>query len=265
MGLGDLIKFNVWKITSDDSTNAWKLEGQYQPEGFRIRASPVVSSSVTAGASRPYVQWVAGGSRVFSFRSRFRSLHNLDNITSKVEFLEQLTARDDDLGRAPRITFAWGVHEITGFVTACPLEIVGYWPTGFPRQVVFDLEITEAPENAGEPTSGETQFIRLGAGELFETLAARHLGNPLRGELIRRINPALSLLPENAGDVVKVFEREHPAMRETVKPGSVPFTEQAARPGDWQALIDELGGERGVDQRGLPWRLLPEVVAGLVS
>ena len=264
MGLGDLIQFNQWEITSPDSTNAFRLAGQYRPEGFRIEKPPVVSSATTAGATGPSLQWVSGGAEVFRFRSRFRATHNLDNIGDKIDFLRSLRARDENLGRAPRVTFAWGQHEITGFVTRCPLEIVGYWATGFPKQVVFDMEITEAPDAAGDPTSGETQFIRLAAGDTFEGLGQRYLGNPLRGELIRQLNPAQSVRPEAAGDVVRVFEREHPAMRATVQTGSVPFTEQTRTPGDWQSIVEELGATRGVDQRGLPYALLPEVLAGLV-
>lgn len=265
MGLTDLISFNDWVIESVDDEVSLRLVGEYHPEGgLETDQAPVVTDTTTAGSDEPSLQWVSGGSRVWRFRNRFRSKHNLDDIRGKRDDLERLRQRDPNLGRAPRVSVAWGDRELTGFVTSLRTRDVGLWVTGLPKELQFEIEITSAPDVTGSGSSGETQYLHLAAGESFETLGRRYLGSALRGERIRRINPALAGRPERAGDRVKVLEREHPAMRGAVLPLGVPFLDPD-RTGWWQPIVDALGASRGATERGLPYQALPEVLAGLVS
>lgn len=268
MGVLDLIKWNVWKIKCLDAAIALELEGQFQPDpGMEDAAVPTLSGTATAGSARPAVQWVAGGRRSVRFRSSFVSAHQLDDIGPKLETLTKLDLLDASLGRAPRLSLQWGDLEIEGFAIVRK-RIEGWWAiSGWPRRIDFEIEIVEAfpldLDGTGSSSSGETQFITLAAGEWLETLAARHLGDALRGELVRRINPRIAL-EEQPGDRVKVYERSHPAMRGAIRPTSPPFLGLAAT-GDVAELLEAMAADRGTVSRGLAWDRLPEVIAGEVG
>ena len=272
MGLSDLIKWNVWTITSLDpeitiGTTGKGLEGQFQPEGGASwEARPALAESATVGSDRPAVQFVHGGKRVVKFRSSFVSLNQLDDIGPKLDALEALDRKDDSLGRAPRVSFQWSDLEIEGFARVRK-RVVGFWGiTEWPKRVDFEIEIVEALEldlDGSGSSSGETQHVTLGLGETFEVLGARYLGSPLRGELIRRENPSLAA-GEAAGDRVKVLERSHPRMRGRVRPSSPPFLDVSGAD-VWADTVTDLAEDRGTTTRGLSWDRLPEVVAGEVG
>lgn len=256
-----------WRLVSQDPEIALRLEGQYQPEGGVLEVRPpVLGANVAVGSDAPSVQWVAAGAHSVTLRSRYRSLNNRDDLRPRKATLQRLTARDPQLGRAPRVLFEWGDVRLVGFVSSLRVTEVGRWITGLPIEVAFDLEVTAAPVvdvATEDPGAGETLYVALRAGETFETLGQRYLGDPLRGELVRRINPELAA-GEAAGDRVKVFERDHPAMRGRVRPLSPALltARDGSRP--WVDVVNDLATGRGYTDRGLPWRLLPEVLAGEV-
>lgn len=267
MGLADLIIWNQWTIKSLDSELFLELLGAFQPTGgVEDTQRPVLAETVTVGADRPTVQWVAGGARVVRFRSSLVSKHSLDDIGPQLDTLRLLDTKDPTLGRAPRIAFTWSDLEIEGFARVTK-RISGFWAvTEWPKRVDFEIEIREAHEldldGSGDGT-GETQYVTLAAGESFEALALRYYGDPIRGDLIRRENPGIAA-GEVAGDRVKVLERTHKRAKGTVKPTAPPFlTMRGSSP--WAELVEDLAAERGVGVRGLSWDRLPEVQSGEVG
>lgn len=259
---------NKWRIVSVDPEVELLIEGQFRPDdGWEDSQAPVMAGSSTPGSSEPLTQWVAGGPRVVTLRSAFRSLHNLDDVRPKERLLERLRERDPTLGRAPKIQVTWGHREVTGFARVTT-RTPGFWVTGLPIAVAFDLEVTQAPEilldldQAG--TDGETQFVTLSDGETFEELGRRYYRSPLRGELIRRQNPDHAD-QEAAGDRVKVLERDHPASRVAVVPSSPPYLDRTKSGETWQPVIETLAETRGqAGDPGRPWSYLEEVAAGEV-
>lgn len=264
MGVTDLIAFNVWTVTSLDAAVWVQLEGQFSPDdGMSDNAAPQLGSTATVGSERPAVQWLAGGRRVVSFRSSFVSLNELDDIRARIEALAVLSRRDASLGRAPRVVLTWGELLIEGFATV-DMNIAGWWPvSGFPMRVDFTLEITEALQLTGDSSSGtgETQYRTLAEGELLETLGAA-MGDPMLGELIRRVNPRIAA-GEAPGDRVKILERSHPRMQGRPRP-SAPSLLGLAASSDVAAVLEDLAASRGVALPGTAWERLPEVVAGEV-
>lgn len=271
--LADLLPLNRWSLRSADPAVVVEITGERRPDdGIESSQAPVIATSSTAGSSAPAVQWVASGPRMIRFKSSFVADNFLVDNRPKKRALERLRAQDPTLGRAPRVTFSWGDDTITGFLTGDPvIRVNGYWATGFPKIVSFELEIMESLEVVIQGVdqaipAGETQHLILVDGESFEELGRRYLGRPLKGELIRRINPEIAGRPEQAGDRVRVFEREHPEMRGNVFPTSVPFLDRDRAGRTWQPVVDALARERGTsDAPGLPWNLLPEVVNGELS
>ena len=267
MGLAEILDFGGWKLESLDSAVYLVLEGQSQPDdGVQVEDGPTTTETSTAGTSIPTVQWVAGGGRLVRFSSVFWSLHLLDDIRPKVEALEALAKLDPSLGRAPRVSFTWGDLAVEGFVVGVSRRYTGWWPvSGYPKTVAFDLSIREAVPVTASSSSGETQRLVLAAGETFEALGLRFYGDPMKGELIRRENPALAD-GEVVGDRVKVLEREHPRVRGLVpRPLAPPFLDRSRDASTWQPILDALGSSRGRELAGIPWALQPDVVAGLAG
>lgn len=256
-----------WTITSPDPEVVLVLHGEFDPTGgVEDNADPVLAESVTVGSDRPAVQWVAGGRRSVRFRSSVVSRHQLDDIRPTLDQLDLCTRKDTTLGRAPLLELTWGELTIQGFGRVRK-RVAGWWGvTGWPRQVDFEIEIVEAfaldLDGSGEGT-GETQHLTLGVGETFEVLADRFLGDPLRGDLIRRVNPSIAA-GELEGDRVKVLERTHPKMRGKVRPTSPALLGLEAT-GTVAELLEDLAVDRGATTRGSSWARLPEVVAGEVG
>lgn len=289
MGVIESLFANTWTIIAVDPTSFLYLTGQRTPDdGTEEDRPPVIGTATSTGSEGPSVQWVAGGARTIKFKASFHSDNLAVDIRPQIEMLHALRARDPVLGRSPRVLFTWGEQSITGFVSAGPVRISNRWITGWPRSATCEITIVEAPEITVQTTStvtGETQFVTLVSGESFESLGLRYLGNPSRGELIRRENPELLEVTgehEEGGWRAKVLEREHPRMRARVQPTAVPFVQPRAvtvvtSPATtttpaalelsqgWQDIVGDLALLRGSDaSRGLPWARLPAVVAGLV-
>lgn len=268
MGVLDLITWNAWTITSKDPEVTINLESQFQPDdGVEIDDTPVWGSSVTAGSDRPTLQYVAGGPRTVRFTSSFQSRHQLDPIQEKIDALEAIRGKDATLGRSPLVSFQWSDIEITG-LAQIKMRITGFWPVSeWPRRCEFEILIQRADkldlDGSGDGTAtGETQYLTLSSGERFENLARRYLGDPLKGDLLRKINPAQGA-QEAAGDRVKVLERTHPAMLETVVPTSPPFLDRTRSGDTWAPVVEDLAEARALEV-GVAWDRLPEVLAGEV-
>lgn len=259
MGLSDLIKFNTVKIESTDSQVVLALELAYQPDGgIEVSAPPNLAQSSTAGTSAPAVQWVAQGAEVCRLRSSLRSTHVLDDVRGDLDKLRALDRYDGTLGRAPRVRLTWGDYEIEGFASVS-LTILGWWPvTSLPRQVDYQIEITAAPElliAGGGGGNGETSYRVLVQGETYELLALRAYGDPLKGEHLRRLNPAS--VPPGEGDLLKIVEREHADVQGRPTPTSPPYLDRKRKGTTWGPVLEALVADRGTTTLGVPWALQP--------
>jgi hypothetical protein len=264
-----------WRLESVDPEVDLVIEGQYPAsDGYRFEATPNTSASSSPGSDTPSTQWVSGGGRPgfrpVSFASVFHGDHNLDDRPAKRwEALQRMQERDPTLGRAPRVRLTFGRNSVVGWLKVDG-KIQGYWISGLVRAVTFTIRIEPAPRVAVDtvdPRAGETQYLSLAAGETFEELGRRYYGDPLRGEMIRRVNAAAlgsgGQAPE-VGARIKVLEREHPAVTGPIFPRAAAFAEQDGDGSAWKARVRAMAEERGTAIRGLPWRLLPEIITGEV-
>ena len=258
MGLTDLVKFNVWTIESIDDGVSLKIEGDYPPEGFRSSKEGAIGVTGRPGGS-PTVTYNGDGAEVLTWGATWKSDNFAHDRRDVLDSLRAVRQMDIEVGRAPLMEFSWGEHQLAGFVKVS-YSVSGYWAaTGFPKIIRARIELVEEATEAGSADEGgETTYVKLATGETFEILAARLLGNPMRAENVRRINPTLASGAEKGGDRVKVFERSHPEMRARPAPTSLPFLVVD----DWGPVLQDRAEARGVTRNGLPWRLLPEVIAG---
>ncbi|MCA9567366.1 MAG: hypothetical protein KC656_05965 [Myxococcales bacterium] len=252
-----------WRIVSLDPEVDLDLQGEFAPDdGVEDSKPPQMAVGSTVGTARPQVQWTAGGVQTLTFSSQIRSRWVGEDIGPKIDALRSVREVNVALGRAPRVAVSWGDTEIHGFADVRG-RVVGLWAgSGLPRAYLFEITVTEAlpVELDAIASEGETQILRLRDGETFETLGARYLGDPLRGELIRRQNPAVADVGESAGARVKVFEADHPTLQGPVRPTGGAFLDREGRRTTWQPIVELLGASRGsADDPGLPWDLLPGV------
>jgi len=76
-----------------------------------------------------------------------------------------------------------------------------------------------------EPTrqEPETRYVTLKAGETFESVALDVYGHPRFGDLLRRINPKVSMFGERPNDEVRAYEASHSFMQQDIEPQAPAF------------------------------------------
>lgn len=257
---------HLWRIGSLDPQVVLDLAGY--TDGVDDSASPVLAGSGPTPGTDASVAFVGVGPRRVRFRTRFVGEYNGDSLASTLERLRALRTVNPVLGRAPRVQFSWGLVRIAGLAESADIRIVGLWPNGTVREIAAEIAIVASSPIAVQtvdPSAGETLYTPLREGETFESLGQRLWGDPLRGDLIRRENPELAA-GEEAGDLVRVLEREHPRSSGEVRPVAAPLVRLRDGSTPWRDLVDQLGRERGsaAGQLGLSWDRLPEVLAGEV-
>lgn len=247
----------TWRIVSLDPEVSIALTSSVPlSDGLSRDLSPAVDVETPAGASRPQAQWVAGPSGQTQIAAMFPASDASVDLTGVLATLERLTARDPVLGRAPRIRLEDGPTVVEGFVSSLRV-LLARWPVSGALRLIT-AEITIAPASTitvetEQPALRETTWVEVPAGGEFEHLALRLLGDPLRGTLIGDLNPAEAIYGLEAGDRVRVFEPEHPAMRRRVAPVAPCFVGE-----DWPAVIQALGEDRGTVTRGMDYANHPD-------
>jgi hypothetical protein len=143
----------------------------------------------------------------------------------------RMASKQPRLGRRPLIMVAWLGYSMEGWLSAYEPE----WPHGTFQTTPFNpialsatITVTRARQRFLETTGDtslepQTRLVTLGEGETFESVAYDHLGDPMLGVLLRRINPHVRLGGEQAGDTVRVLERSHSEMQASLAPVSPPF------------------------------------------
>lgn len=155
-----------------------------------------------------------------SVASEFRAETSDEDLTIIERDLIRMTEVDTELRRRPLLSFTWGHITISpARLDSLSLEWVDgvHDNTGLPRALMVSLTVARAGGLVLERTSRfdrETSYHTLGAGETFEWLAWKRTGDPAKGEVYRRTNPDISVYGEAAGDVVRLLDASHSAMRQ---------------------------------------------------
>lgn len=238
---------NQWRIVSLDPEVDLSIVGDQPLTGWSEGKPAALSTSATLGAAAPVVQWTAGGLRTVQASTALVARDYTDDVRPIRDRLRALNERDPILGRAPRVRVTWGTESIAGFVEV-KTTTTTHLPNGRVLRVEVDLTITEAELPGRTPATGETVYRVLRQGETFERLALVLLGDPAKGDLVRRTNPAIAAAREAAGVRVKVLEAFHPSMRGKASPVSPAFQGST-----WRETVDELAADLGTVVRGRSW------------
>jgi len=248
----------LWTIRSLDPEVDLTISGQYPLRQVQDRRAVRLDALDTAGPSAGPVLSAGAAAASVAFDTEFRSLDYGDDLRPILDKLRALRLPDPQLGRHVRIRFEAPGVTLEGKASRVEIAVSSSWVTGLPRVVTVGFELVEdgggAKIETERPTVRETVHVVLGSFETWEHLAARFLGDPSKGPLVRQINPEVSRdAPEynrrQGGQEpqpvsVRIFEADHPAMRREVLPfslqlGAVTFAGQALA-----SRLEELADER---------------------
>mgnify|MGYP006908232912 CR=1 FL=1 len=179
-----------------------------------------------------------------SLQAEWRAEGPEDDISPFARDLQRLAKRNQSLRRQPIVDFAFGSVSLRGIITALRIDYTDSIYDGpQPRHLAFVASLTirrKRPRRLERSSrfQRETQIRILGAGEDFELLAVRTYGAPELGIVLRRENPQIDVNGEQEGDVVRVFERGHRKLRQSIEP------ESPALLGDSADLVQTLAETR---------------------
>jgi hypothetical protein len=204
------------------------IEFQFQPSGMLETAAANWASGTGMTREHPILQYSHGEQRSFQFEARLFAKDFLDNLDDKINALKGAIARDPRLGRPPRWEFTWGSvipHETVVVKQVGPIKYDDIRPDGTIRGAVFpivllvyrmvDVELTGKPEPS-------TFYGITRSGDQWEDIALREYGDPLMGDLLRRMHPLIPFPGQNPGVIVAL----PPAAKlrnEIIEPDSTPL------------------------------------------
>jgi len=247
----------TWRIVSLDPEIGILLTSPTPlADGTSRDLSPSVNVETPAGAAGPQAQWVSGPTGAVRVSATWAAVDTSVDLSGTLASLERLTARDPVLGRAPRVRLEDGPSVVEGFVVSLRLTLARWAVAGTLRLIVAELEIVPAARvivETEQPALRETTWVEIPEGGTWEHLAARLLGDPLRGTLIADLNPREAVYGLQGGDRVRVFEAEHPAMRKRVAPVAPCFVGDS-----WRAALQALAEDRGTVTRGMEYARHPD-------
>lgn len=160
-----------------------------------------------------------------SVSAHWRAAHANDDIRPVADQLRRLWTHVPRLNRRPLVQFRWA-HVVLdeAWVTQARIVYVdGLYDTGLPRAFTASITVSEARPKVLERTTrfeGSTRYRRIGTGETFETLAWEEYRDPDAGIALRRWNTHLSMYGESTGDVVRLPDRSHSVLRQSLDPVS---------------------------------------------
>jgi hypothetical protein len=215
MGFTDLfIQITKWTLVSQD--DGTEIQGQFPPTNLRQNVSGNWGMQNTVGKEMPVMQFLNGAEETVNCDVKVWAKHQgllgtgvgADDIEETVELIKSLPRSDPDLGRPHVWLFTVG----TQFSVQVVVKSVGQIrydrmrpKDGTLRGVLFSLDMSRYepydPTVLTE-TPNESLVTPFRAGETFEHIAARTVGDPRLGEALRRRNPDMRI--PQAGQLIHV-------------------------------------------------------------
>lgn len=254
-----------WRLTFADDDPALKgIDGQalyvYHGDGpDSVRYAYAEDTVVVATqAPEPHAFTVPGQPLRVEVSATFRATDFLTDLAPIRRRLERMREVIPSLGRKPLLRWEYGDDVVTGQLASLEIEpSTERWINGALTAFAVrfslirrrELQPDYATPSAPEPS---TVHLTLAVHETFEWIAAKLLGDPDLGAVVRRYNPQVD--DEEGGQEVIVLPRGHSANRRALEPVSAPFV------GAWkehhQVLAEGLTG--GVRR----WDALPAELKG---
>jgi|GEM_PF-2082832 hypothetical protein len=233
MGLVQFITANIqagtWGLSSSEGDV--KLRSPAEVTDVRITFQPNQTVERTISDLEGTVVPTTNGPTSVSMTATWNADHRGDDIADDVgQALSTMAMKDPKLKRRPVCQFDYGKAAIECWVTSCELSypfgqfrIPPFNYRGIRASITLMRAQSRAFEITGAPKVRQTSIRRLGEGDTFEFQAWIKYGDPYLAILVRRYNPEVALDGERQGDVIRLYERDHPAMTGSVAPISAPF------------------------------------------
>lgn len=217
----------AWHIINTDTGE--QVDGDFEAVGVTRNVSTSYARHTSLNRQNSITQFLHGNADTLTFQARIFQSHALDlNVEEKLEKLIEWTKRDKILGRPPIVLFFVGdgslVYGDFFSVIDAISDIVFDSPTviGAVRGAVFAINLTQFTEFDLEKGTegGNTRFHNTAKGEYMELIAVREYGDPLLGDVVRKLHPKFQLL--QVGNVVG-FPVLELVRGVAIVPRSVPF------------------------------------------
>ena len=208
-------------LNLDDRT---LLEGQFEAEGVQQDVGANWASFTSLNRQHPILQFLNGEARKVSFEGRFFRSHALDRSPEhKLEKLLSWTRIDQSLRRPPIVQFYIGDGHLT--INAVITTVQTRYATpdlfGAVRDLQFSVSLMEFHTfSLTDYKATDTRYARAQEGDYFELLAQQEYGNPMIGDVIRKLHPQLHTI--TPGDIVKLPSIEGVRLKEVTQT-SVPL------------------------------------------
>jgi hypothetical protein len=175
------------------------------------------------GFQNPIVQWTSGLHKTITFTSVLFAEDTEADIKNELVQFENLTLRNDKLGRPPICVFSLGSQiSETVIVESIDQDISPVRPEGKLRQVTLDITLvkykpfSQVQIDATKPGKESYYLVVTRAEASYEEIAKRYYGNPLQGDRLRKRHPEMPLMP-TVGSTVNVPAKSI-ILREVVEP-----------------------------------------------
>lgn len=231
--LGDEPSWSLSVADFPSSVGLFSLDGDTRPDTFEEGEGGQVATSGGQGFSKPATLPAGDGPWQCTITQRYFSDGPADMFLDLMrDIIEKLKHRDPLVRRKPLLNLTYGRLSKQVWLTDYSLTPMGLHVSGMLRGFSLTLRLTEATArklvlSALPGLEPETIYHIVQPGETWENIAVTYLSDPLKGVLLRRINPAVRLLIP--GITVKVLDRQHSKMRAQVRPRAPMWTSDDAR------------------------------------
>lgn len=228
-----------------------KLNGRsFSVEGFvegfpTERLSNTFDKNAQPGRSTARPSLVAGGPIERSIELKWFAAQNNENLDQILGYVRSFVAEWDRNGRAPvPVVVTWGTESFRARVESVEItkgprfratKLLVWFGVKF--QFADYNPIVVDKTNPTTQKAKETTWVKLRGGQSPEAVAQELFNNPLRGITIRQINP--EIYEPSAGDVLRVFDSNHPLMIADVKPLSPALTDP-----EFASLVVQIATQR---------------------
>lgn len=211
----------------DGSLNRAPIEFQFQPLDSSEDVGAAWASATGMNRDHPILQYSHGEQRGFNFSARLFAKDSEHTIDEVLALLKQATERDPELKRPPRFNFSWGsvINETVVVKSVGGIKYDSLRNDGSLRGATLQIQLLVYRfidvELSGKPEPSTFYGITK-TGDQWEDIALREYGDPLMGELLRRINPAVIFPGQQPGSIVRL----PPASKlrgESIEPDSPPM------------------------------------------
>ncbi len=213
-------RHKLWTLTDLDRKE--DIVGQFIAQNVTKNLSAKIANNSSYNSQYPIIQWVGGELETITFTAKFFAHDEKDfSVDDRLDRLEKLTKRNDDLKRIPVCTFTLG--DVPSLYIDCLVKSIGGITYDEPRNdgtirgVTLQITLVRYREvefKATDPTVPEsfTRIRRAKKGDLYEDIALDEYGDPELGILLRQMNPlvpGMDLSELNPKDPIHIFPEEH--------------------------------------------------------